>query len=73
MAWAIFVLVVVLIVIALMRFNLTALSEPCRFETRTANMAKRFFHSPRKRWLRSALWALRQAAVLIRRFNLLPV
>ena len=28
MAWAIFVLVVVLIVIALMRFNLTALHEP---------------------------------------------
>ena len=41
MAWAIFVLVVVLIVIALMRCNLTALSEPGRFETRTANMAKR--------------------------------
>jgi hypothetical protein len=44
MAWAIFVLVVVLIVIALMRCNLTALSEPGRFETRTANMAKRCFH-----------------------------
>src|SRR3954447_17311816 len=44
MAWAIFVLVVVLIVIALMHCNLTALSEPGRFETRTANMAKRCFH-----------------------------
>jgi hypothetical protein len=44
MAWAIFVLVVVLIVIALLRCNLTALSEPGRFETRTANMTKRCFH-----------------------------
>jgi hypothetical protein len=44
MAWAIFALVVVLIVIALMGCSLTALSEPGRFETRTANMAKRCFH-----------------------------
>jgi hypothetical protein len=43
MAWAIFVLVVVLIVIALMRFNLTALHEPGRAETRLANLSKRYF------------------------------
>jgi hypothetical protein len=43
MPWTIFVLVVVLIVIALMRFNLMTLSEPGGFETRTANMVKRFF------------------------------
>ena len=43
MAWAIFVLVVVLIVIALMRFNLTALHEPGPAETRLANLSKRYF------------------------------
>jgi mono/diheme cytochrome c family protein len=43
MAWAISVLVVVLIVIALMRFNLTALREPVPAETRLANLAKRYF------------------------------
>ena len=43
MAWAISLLVVVLIVIALMRFNLTALHEPGRAETRLANLAKRYF------------------------------
>ena len=43
MAWTIFVLVVVLIVIALMRFNLTALHEPGRAETRLANLSKRYF------------------------------
>ena len=35
--WTILVLVVVLIVIALMRFNLTALKEPGRLETSVAN------------------------------------
>ena len=43
MAWAIFVLVVVLIVIALMRFNLTAQREPGPAETRLANLAKHYF------------------------------
>ena len=43
MAWAISGLVVVLIVIALMRFNLTALREPGPNETRLANSAKRYF------------------------------
>jgi mono/diheme cytochrome c family protein len=41
-AWTILVLAVVLIVITLMRFNLTALPEPGHFETRVANLAKRF-------------------------------
>ena len=43
MAWTIFVLVVVLIVIALMGFSTTALRDPGRRETRVANLAKRFF------------------------------
>src|SRR3954467_5097598 len=43
MAWTIFVLVVALIVIALMRFNLTALQEPGSAETRLANFSKRYF------------------------------
>jgi mono/diheme cytochrome c family protein len=43
MAWAICVLAVVLIVIVLMRFNLTALHEPGSVETRLANSAKRYF------------------------------
>ena len=43
MAWAICVLVVVLIVIVLMRFNLTALHEPGSAETHLANSAKRYF------------------------------
>jgi|SRR5581483_4121908 len=43
MAWAISVLVVVLIVIALMRFSLTALREPGPAETRLANLSKRYF------------------------------
>ena len=43
MAWAIVVLVVVLIAIALMRFNLTALHEPGPAETRLANFSKRYF------------------------------
>jgi hypothetical protein len=43
MAWAIFVLVVVLIVIALMRFNLTAMHEPGPAETGLANFSKRYF------------------------------
>jgi mono/diheme cytochrome c family protein len=38
-----FVLVVVLIVIALVRFNLTALHEPGPAETRVANLSKRYF------------------------------
>jgi len=41
--WAIVVLVVVLIGIAVMRFNLTALHEPGRDETRLANLSKRYF------------------------------
>ena len=43
MAWAIFVLLVVLIVIVLMRFDLTALHGPGRAETRLTNLPKRFF------------------------------
>ena len=43
MLWAISVFVVALIVIALMRFNLTALREPGPTETRLANLAKRYF------------------------------
>ena len=43
MAWAIFVLVLVLIGVALMRFNLTALHEPGPTETRLANLSKRYF------------------------------
>jgi len=41
-AWTIALVVVVVIVIALMRFNLTALPEPGRFETVVANRATRF-------------------------------
>jgi mono/diheme cytochrome c family protein len=41
-AWTILVLAVVLIVIALMRFNLTALQEPGRVETSVANWGTRF-------------------------------
>jgi mono/diheme cytochrome c family protein len=41
-AWAILALVVVLVVIALMRFNLTALREPGRFETLVANRVTHF-------------------------------
>src|SRR3954452_11993804 len=43
MAWTIFGLVVVLIVIALMHFNPTARHEPGSAETRLANSAKRYF------------------------------
>jgi mono/diheme cytochrome c family protein len=43
MAWAISVIVVVLIVIALMSFNLTAQREPGPAETRLANLSKRYF------------------------------
>lgn len=39
-AWTIFGLAVVLIAIALMRFNLTALNNPGRLETQVANLAK---------------------------------
>ena len=42
MAWAILVLVVVLIVISLMRFNLTALQQPGPTETRLANLSTRY-------------------------------
>ena len=42
MAWTIFVLMVVLIVIALMRLDLTALAEPGPVETRLANLSKRY-------------------------------
>lgn len=41
--WAIVVLAVVLIGMALMRFNLTALHEPGPTETRLANLSKRYF------------------------------
>ena len=41
--WAIVVLAVVLIGIALMRFNLTALHEPGPAETRLANLSKHYF------------------------------
>ena len=41
--WTILALAVVLIVIALMRFNLTALPAPGPVETRVANWSKRFF------------------------------
>jgi mono/diheme cytochrome c family protein len=41
--WTIFALVVVLIVIALMRFSVTARHEPGAAETRLANSAKRYF------------------------------
>lgn len=41
-AWAIIVLAVVLIVIAAMRFNLSARPEPGRFETRLADLSKDF-------------------------------
>src|SRR5215471_161010 len=40
--WTILVLVVVLIVIALMRFKLTALQEPGRLETSVANWGTHF-------------------------------
>lgn len=42
-AWTILVLAVVLIVIALMRFNLSALPEPGPVETLLSNRAKHFF------------------------------
>ena len=41
-AWTILVLAVVLIVITLMRFNLTALPEPGHFETLLSNRARHF-------------------------------
>ncbi len=41
--WAIVVFAVMLIGIVLMRFNLTALHEPGRAETRLANLSKRYF------------------------------
>jgi mono/diheme cytochrome c family protein len=41
-AWAVFVLVVVVIVMALMRFNLAAVQEPGRLETFVSNQATRF-------------------------------
>jgi len=41
--WAIVMLAVVLMGIALMRFNLTALHEPGPSETRLANLSKRYF------------------------------
>jgi mono/diheme cytochrome c family protein len=40
--WTILVIAVVLIVIALMRFNLTALQEPGRLETLVSNRARHF-------------------------------
>ena len=42
-AWAIVVLAVVLIAIASIRFNLSALPEPGPFETSVSNRGKRFF------------------------------
>jgi mono/diheme cytochrome c family protein len=41
-AWSVFVLVVVVIVMALMRFNLTAVQEPGPLETLVGNQATRF-------------------------------
>jgi mono/diheme cytochrome c family protein len=41
-SWTVFVLVVVLIVISLMRFNLTALHDPGPTETRLANLSTRY-------------------------------
>lgn len=41
--WTVIVLVAVLIVIALMRFNLSALQDPGPVETAFSNRAKRFF------------------------------
>ena len=41
--WTIVVLGVVLILIVLIRFNLSALPEPGRLETRFSDLAKRFF------------------------------
>jgi cbb3-type cytochrome c oxidase subunit III len=41
--WTILVLGVVLILIVLIRFNLSALPEPGRLETRFSDLAKRFF------------------------------
>lgn len=41
-AWTILALVVVLVVTAMMRFNLTALQEPGHFETLVANRVTRF-------------------------------
>ena len=40
-AWTILTLAMLLIVIAVMRFNLTAIPEPGHVETRAANLAKR--------------------------------
>ncbi|WP_148210179.1 c-type cytochrome [Candidatus Korobacter versatilis] len=42
-AWMVVVLVVMLTVIALMRFDLAALPEPGPVETRLANLSKRYF------------------------------
>jgi mono/diheme cytochrome c family protein len=42
-AWTILVLAVVLIAIAPMRFNLSALPQPGPLETRVSDLAKRFF------------------------------
>ena len=41
-AWTILALAVLVVLVALMRFNLTALPEPGNLETRLANQAKRF-------------------------------
>lgn len=41
-AWAFLILVAVVIAVALMRFNLAALPDPGRLETRVANRARRF-------------------------------
>ena len=40
-AWTILVIVIMLIVVALLRFNLAALPEPGRFETHVSELAKR--------------------------------
>ena len=47
--WAVIGLVTVLIVIALMRFNLSALRDPGPVETALSNRAKRFFISQASR------------------------
>jgi mono/diheme cytochrome c family protein len=41
-AWTVFALMVLVVLVGLMRFNLTALPEPGHLETRVANQAKRF-------------------------------
>ena len=41
--WTVVIIVIVLVVIGLMRFNLSALQKPGHVETLVANQSKRFF------------------------------